>query len=183
GVVGWFSTRFPFLLAHQDSQSLEENLLQVKDELWSAPSGVSYDALRWLRRSDDAGARLAGMPSAQLCLNYQGDFRSTGAAIAELKPAKESCGPVQSPEQARAHLIELRAVVGTDGLRLHWIFSTNHFGHETIETLADRVRDALVELARPQADSPLYAPSDFPHADVDQTALDRILAKMRGDGA
>ena len=180
--IGWFSTRFPVLVDHQDELSLVENLRRVKNELRSIPGGSSYDAIRWLRRCDDAGVRLARMPAAEIWLNYQGDFSATGSALAALKQAEEPCGPVRSTEQRRDYLIELRAAINADGLRLHWTYSSNHHRRETIEALAARVRDSLVELARPPADTPLYAPSDFPYAAVDQTALDRIMAKMRGDG-
>jgi non-ribosomal peptide synthase protein (TIGR01720 family) len=89
-------------------------------------------------------------------------------------------GPEVGSANRRSHLLEINGIVSAGQLAMTWAFSRNIHDRATIERLAQRytaILGALVDSCR-TADSPAYAPSDFPGARLNQKELDALIAGM-----
>ena len=82
----------------------------------------------------------------------------------------------------RAHRLEVNASVSGGCLRVSWSYGGQVYRRETIERLAAGYLAALREIVAhcqsPQAGG--WTPSDFPLAQLDQEALDRLAGNDRG---
>jgi non-ribosomal peptide synthase protein (TIGR01720 family) len=80
----------------------------------------------------------------------------------------------------RTHLLEVDAKVIDGRLQVDWTYSENVHRRETIEALAaqfDRSLRALIEHCQ-SPDAGGFTPSDFPEAELSQSQLDGLLARI-----
>ena len=78
GTIGWFTAFFPVLLGSDQTDSLEENLKGIKEQLRTLPNeGIGYGILKYLNKDPEISTSLDQEP--ELIFNYMGVF-GTGAA-------------------------------------------------------------------------------------------------------
>jgi non-ribosomal peptide synthase protein (TIGR01720 family) len=158
-------------------------LKSVKEQLRGIPNrGIGYGLLRHLR--DDAiGRRVHGLPPAEIRFNYLGQLDQVLSESGIFAAASESSGESRSPEGRRGYLLDVNGRVAQGRLRLDWTYSEAVHRRETVEALAEsfiRALQGLIEHCRsPEAGG--FTPSDFPLAELDQAALQRIAALIAGD--
>jgi non-ribosomal peptide synthase protein (TIGR01720 family) len=115
---------------------------------------------------------------AELVFSYLGEAgRPTAGGPAA---AAEPLGPDQDPGARLPYAIEVQAAVADGELEVRWRYSECTHTRETVEYLADCYLGELRvmhELSR-SAHRPLYSPSDFPLARVDQAELDGLLSRL-----
>jgi non-ribosomal peptide synthase protein (TIGR01720 family) len=181
--VGWFTSMFPVRLdLGEDSFDPGEALKSVKEQLRRVPrQGISYGLLRYLSQDEKVVERLRALPRAQVSFNYLGQFDQLFEETALFKPAQEeSSGPARSLRGKCSHLIEINSLVSDSQLQVVFNFSENLYGRNTIECLAQDFIAALRLLTThclsPEAGG--YTLSDFPEADLNQAALERIMAQL-----
>ena len=179
--VGWFTSVYPIVIESANRQSWGDKLKAVKEELRSVPSrGIGFGILKYLRREDESIESLKRIVP-HIVFNYLGQFDQVLQAF-DLEVARESTGMNRSPRGRRKHVIEINGGIADGKLGLNFGYSENRHKRETIETLAEDYKKALIELidhcvAVRRAE---YTPSDFKLASLRQAELDAI-ASERGE--
>jgi amino acid adenylation domain-containing protein/non-ribosomal peptide synthase protein (TIGR01720 family) len=180
--VGWFTSVFPVLLDISGDDRPAGQVRAVRDKLKRVPRrGIGYGLLRYLCRDEAVRSGLTGLPPAEVCFNYLGQFDRVLAGGAEFGPADESIGPAQSPRMRLGYRLEINAWVAGGRFRAEWTYSGALYDPGTVERLARAFCDALRALSE-HARSPAaggYAPADFPEANLTRGELDRLLAALR----
>ncbi|HEX6290123.1 MAG TPA: amino acid adenylation domain-containing protein [Herpetosiphonaceae bacterium] len=177
--VGWLTSIFPVRLDLREAHGSAPALLAVKEQLRQIPQhGMGYGVLRYL--SDQSIAdRLRALPAPEVSFNYLGQFDQVlpESAFALTPDQADPSGGLWSPR----YLIEIQGGVVGGELRLAWKYSPHLHRRATIERLAQSFSAALHEvIAHCQApDAGGYTPSDFPMVNLNQQALDAILAQLR----
>lgn len=186
--VGWFTSSAPVLLRLPERGGPADLVLAVKAQLHSRPAaGLTYGVLRYLNPS--TAERLAALPQPQIIYNYVGptgsvaDYsaRATATNALGLDRAPERAPRPVHPENAGGHPLSVNSTVVDGRLLLSLRYSSDRHDASTIERLAASLRGylvALVEACVPGGASPLI-PSDFPLLDVDQSALNGLIARAR----
>ncbi|MFF3306090.1 non-ribosomal peptide synthase/polyketide synthase [Streptomyces sp. NPDC002952] len=174
--VGWFTTLFPVALDVPDGD-WGTALKSVKEQLRAVPErGLGHGALRWIERD----AALAAGPMPGVSFNYLGRFDWSADEGVLVRSVPGGLDGAEAPEQVRPHLLDVIARVEDDRLEVTWHYSAAVHHRDTVEGLAEGMLRALGDLVAhcsgPGAGG--RTPSDFPLADVDQAAVDRVV----GDG-
>ncbi|WP_112267764.1 non-ribosomal peptide synthase/polyketide synthase [Lentzea terrae] len=171
--IGWFTTMFPIALTVPAHRHWGQVLQSVKEQLRAVPQrGLSYGALRHLRRNS-----LCDDPSPQISFNYHGQWDLAPATNALYLARCDSVGQDLAPGQPRAHLLDISGAVENGELAISWLYSDQVHDEATVARLAGDMRQALLEIvdhcALPDAGG--RTPSDFPLAQLDQAAVDRLV--------
>ncbi len=175
--VGWFTSLHPAWLDLRGAQTPGEVVKAVKEELRRVPSrGLGYGVLRYL-----SGEPL-GSPAPEIAFNYLGQIDLMLATSALFAVDPEPPGRPRSPRAERMYRLEVNAWVRDGRLTASFAYGWRRHRRQTIERLAETFLAALRKLIdhclAPEAGG--FTPSDFPAADLDQKALDRLLAKVGG---
>ncbi len=175
--VGWFTTLFPVILETQPAAGVGDALIAVKEQLRCVPKkGIGHGVLRYLAKRE-----LKPAVEPQVVFNYMGQLDWIVADSELFSFAPGQIGPLHDPAALRRHLLEIVAHVSDGRLSVCWNYSRHRHRRATIEALATRFLEELHSLidhccgqskTRP-------TPSDFPLANLDQTALD-LLAESAG---
>jgi amino acid adenylation domain-containing protein/non-ribosomal peptide synthase protein (TIGR01720 family) len=180
--VGWFTVVHPVLLDLSQAAGPGEVIKAVKEQLRRVP----HRGLGWglLRDRTDAPAPIRELPRPQVSLNYLGqlDLLLGASTLFDVDPAPP--GRTRSPRAERFFLLEVGAWV-RDGRLVIAIRHGARHRRETIERLATNLVAALRRLidhcVAPAAGG--FTPSDFPAADLDQRALDKLLGEVAAGSA
>ncbi len=179
--VGWYTTLFPVVLQVSDAFDERDTLRYVKEHLRQIPDkGIGYGLLRYMGVDDEIAERLRNCPHAEISFNYFGQFDQVLSDASPLTPAKESTGPVRSPNSIRPYLIEITGSISGGKLHLNWIYSRNVHESRTIEELSDsflrELRSLILHCST--AVGVGYTPSDFPECGLSQQSLDELVAEL-----
>ncbi len=151
-------------------------LERVKGGLRRIPDGgIGYGVLRHLAGGEAAEA-LGAQPEAEILFSPLDSFEL--AADPLLEDARELAGA----SIWGGHLLDLRCGMRGGRLCLRWSHGAEGSLGSTVEALARRTHDALLELVelRSERIERRYIPADFPQADLDQEELDELLAELGG---
>lgn len=188
--VGWFTSYYPVLLETDKNAGPGDELKRIKEQLRGLPSrGLSYGLLRCYGEGNDA-ARLRECTRPEVSFNYLGQFdhgqldrgqpERENATSSAFGNVKRSGGASPRMPGDRTHLIEIDAKVIGGQLQLDWTYSENLHRRDTIESLAahfERAIRALIEHCQ-SPDAGGFTPSDFPDAELSQSQLDGLLARI-----
>lgn len=175
--VGWFTAQFPVLLRLGDALSPGDALKTIKEQLRNIPqNGINYGILKYLNQNSS----LQVTPQPQLKFNYLGQFDQVLPDSSIFQLASQTTSPNRSLQGSRSHLLEIDGMVTGGQLRLDWTYSQNIHHPTTIERLAESFIEALRLLTAhcQSKEAGGYTPSDFPEAELSQTELDKLLAKI-----
>ncbi len=184
--VGWFTTVFPVALEAGHDRDLGAALRWVKEALRAIPrKGIGYGLLRYLAPDPDVAAQLAARPQPQISFNYLGRFDDATPSATRLLTAVDApIGPASSPNNARAHLIDINAVVRHGRLSVEWRFCEAVHDVTTVDALATEfmrsVRQIVAHCAARRTRA--FSPSDFPLARIGQRALDALQSRYGAAG-
>jgi non-ribosomal peptide synthase protein (TIGR01720 family) len=179
--VGWFTTIFPVVFDIGNSATPLEVLRAVKEQLRAIPNrGIGYGLLRYSSGRTDVIDELARSPQAEVRFNYLGQLDRFLAPSNLFDAAQHTSGQAQSPRDQRGYLLNIISSVTNGELHFHWTYSENIHTKKIIESQAET---CLAELRALLSDSEtsgaVYAPTDFPKANLSQSDLNAILAKLR----
>ncbi len=172
--VGWFTCLYPVCLSLEPGE-LAEQLRSIKKQLLTIPhQGLSYGLLRYLQNQQS----LAISPA--ISFNYLGQLD-----LGEFEKAQDfrriaSPAANQSDLNSRVHEIDINCWVEDDRLQMEWTHSPRHQQSQTIDQLAHQFvtnLETLIALCSSRQDVD-YTPSDFGLVQLDQTALDAVLAQV-----
>jgi amino acid adenylation domain-containing protein/non-ribosomal peptide synthase protein (TIGR01720 family) len=175
--VGWFTAQFPVLLNLGNAFSPGDALKTIKEQLRNIPqNGINYSVLKYLNPNSCLQAR----SQPPLKFNYLGQFDQVLSDTSVFKLAAQTTGPNRSLQGSRSHLLEIDGMVTNGQLQLTWTYSHNIHYPDTIERLAahfiQELRRLIAHCQSQEAGG--YTPSDFPEAELSQTELDKLLAKI-----
>ncbi|HXM54172.1 MAG TPA: condensation domain-containing protein, partial [Candidatus Dormibacteraeota bacterium] len=145
--VGWFTTEAPVLLELAESGDVIASLRGMRGRLRGFGTRLLEYGL--LRHLGPAGVRerLAASPRAEVTFNYLGQWDNVGGADGLLQPADDlSAGMGQAPDEPRAHVLDVSAMVMGGRLQVDWIYSRELHRRETVARFADRMLDVLRSL-------------------------------------
>ncbi len=179
--VGWFTTVFPLRLSLLGGADVGKVLISVKEQLRRVPrKGLSYGLLRYLSQDRAVREQLTRLPQTQITFNYMGQFDHRLSGYSLFQAAPESVGMERNPHDKRRYLLDINSMVEQGQLTVKWSYSKNCFGLETVRNLADsfiqNLRAIIEHCTAPGVGG--YTPSDFPEANLDQSALDDLLAEF-----
>ena len=180
--VGWLTSLYPALLDRQGRTEPGALLKGVKEQVRGIPRrGIGYGVLRYLGR-EEARARLAALPPAEISFNYLGQFDQLLPRTSPFAVAGESHGKVEGPGTPRRYLLDVDALVGEGRLHLTWTYSAARHDERTVTALAgsflQALRGVVEHCLSPEAGG--CTPSDFPLAALSQEQLDRCVGNGRG---
>ena len=195
--VGWFTAIYPVAVSlrgitteasagREDGAGREDRAVKaVKEQQRRVPTGgLGYGVLRYLspEQGGVVGA-LRSKPPPEIAFNYLGQLDREEAASELFRLSRDPSGRARCPGGRRRYLIEVNGSVSGGRLELTWTYSENVHRRETVERLADGFLDALRALVEgaQEAAAGGYTPSDFDDVDLDQEALDQILAQVDAD--
>jgi len=178
--VGWFTTVFPVHINLQHAHSPGDAIKQTKEQLHAVPNrGIGFGILRYLDPDSQIGQLLQAMSEPEISFNYLGQFDQNMTDLA-FALSRESTGSPHSPNAHRTHLIDINGGISNGELRFEWIYGSQIYLNETIQTLADGFMDALRTLIAhcqdPEAGG--YTPSDFPDAELSEDDLEALLLEV-----
>jgi amino acid adenylation domain-containing protein/non-ribosomal peptide synthase protein (TIGR01720 family) len=183
--VGWFTSYYPVLLETDKNAGPGDELKRIKEQLRGLPSrGLSFGLLRCFGAGEDA-VHLRECRRPEVSFNYLGQFdqgqpERENAADSSLGTVKRSGGASPRMPGERTHLIEIDAKVINGHLQSDWTYSENIHRRETVEALAvhfERALRALIDHCQ-SPDAGGFTPSDFPDAELSQSQLDGLLARI-----
>jgi amino acid adenylation domain-containing protein/non-ribosomal peptide synthase protein (TIGR01720 family) len=173
--IGWFTAIFPVQLDPGPGDDPVAMLKAIKEQVRRVPRrGIGYGVLRYL------SALLPDEPLPPVSFNYLGQVDRSLAMNALVAPAREMCGHDRDPDNPRAHLIDVTAIIVDGRLETEWMYSAAFHDEQTIQRLADACIVALRTLIETvcKSDAVAYTPSDFALAGLDQRQLDRLIARI-----
>ncbi|MEV6350171.1 amino acid adenylation domain-containing protein, partial [Actinoplanes sp. NPDC051851] len=178
--VGWFTSVHPVRLPAGAVNSVAELAKRVKERVRAVPGdGAGYGLLR-------QRGLLAGLPTARIGFNYLGRVPAGDPTAGDWTPTGEGGpGDGTAADLPPMHPIEAEAIVRDhpDGPRLTLTVAAPDgvLGTAEGEALAAGWAGALTGLAgEVAAGAGGPTPSDFPLADLDQDAVDRLAAAVPG---
>ncbi|HYW08683.1 MAG TPA: beta-ketoacyl synthase N-terminal-like domain-containing protein [Longimicrobium sp.] len=171
--VGWFTSIFPVVLDDGDGGA-HRAVARVRDRLHSLPGGgIGWGTLRWMG-DDDARARLAALPRAEVSFNYTGRGAGGGGGGGLFgRVSARPAGPHAAADDPRGHPLEVVCGGGGGLLRVTVRYSAGLHRAETVERLAEAFLHRLRSLARaaepastPAGGQPLRGPTTH-HSSTD----------------
>jgi amino acid adenylation domain-containing protein/non-ribosomal peptide synthase protein (TIGR01720 family) len=178
--VGWFTNVFPVLLDIKETDSNDEVIKTIKEQLRQIPNnGISYGLLRYLSKDKTIFQALAAIPQAEVCFNYLGQFDNLLADSTWFKLAPESDGQPRSPLNKRRYLFNINGYVIDSQLKFDWIYSSQIHREQTVINLAESYLKTLQDfIAISCLEVKSYNASDFPQSNLNQEQLDNFLATL-----
>jgi amino acid adenylation domain-containing protein/non-ribosomal peptide synthase protein (TIGR01720 family) len=187
--IGWFTVIFPLILqmsrAWEDTAvetALPELVKHVKERMRGVPlRGTGYGLLRYLCDDVEAKTQMRLLPQAEISFNYLGQFGEVMSDTGKFHLTGEPTGATRSLQGHRSYLLEVNAIVSGAALQISITYSKNLHRRETIERLADRMKEDLqwlVDHCRTAGTSktvPDIALSEF---NWSQPELDEIAAQL-----
>ncbi|EKU96343.1 non-ribosomal peptide synthase/amino acid adenylation enzyme [Leptolyngbya sp. PCC 7375] len=173
--VGWFTAIFPVQLTLPADPHPGAALMAIKEQLRRPGRPLDYGVWRYLS-TEDTNHR-----EPDLIFNYLGQFDSSLPETSLFGLASESQGRSRDPNTQRRHLLEINGQVLAGQLQLAWTYSDQCHRQETIAQVAEQTMAALRTLIAHCTSSEAggYTPSDFPQANLSQTALNQVLAQLQ----
>jgi non-ribosomal peptide synthase protein (TIGR01720 family) len=165
--VGWFTAIFPLLLDLEHARNGEDALRLVKEQIRSVPNGgIGYGLLRYMNADGEIRKKMRGLPEAEVCFNYAGQFGRILPTASLPNEEQESEGAPRSPLGKRPFLIEVSVIITSGALRVEWQYSENAHRRSTIESLTAWYMEALQSLIRQRLSGEAlnYTTSDFSFA-------------------
>ncbi|MBE9068367.1 amino acid adenylation domain-containing protein [Leptolyngbya cf. ectocarpi LEGE 11479] len=173
--VGWFTAIFPVQLTLPADPNPGAALMAIKEQLRRPGRPLDYGVGRYLSGEETTH------PEPSLIFNYLGQFDSSLPEASLFGLAPESEGRSRDPKTRRRHLLEINGRVLAGQLQLAWTYSDQCHRQETIAQVAEQTMAALRALIAHCTSNEAggYTPSDFPQANLSQTALEQVLAQLQ----
>jgi amino acid adenylation domain-containing protein/non-ribosomal peptide synthase protein (TIGR01720 family) len=180
--IGWFTTHMPIRLELGARNEWPGAALKsIKEQLRRPPmGGLGFSLLRRLRVGTEMGEKLKSMAEPAVSFNYLGQLDQALAGSRLFRPARESAGANCGAYERRKSILEVVGWVADGALNFNWNYSENFHDRATIEKVAlghlNALREIIEHCRAPEAGG--WTPSDFPYAELSQTALDKVIAAV-----
>ncbi|MEN2401845.1 non-ribosomal peptide synthetase [Flavobacterium sp. MC2016-06] len=143
--VGWFTSLYPVLL-QTNEKDLAATIIQTKETLRRIPNkGIGYGVLRYLASDKKIQSDLS-IDVEQIIFNYLGQFGTGESEKGLFDFAPESAGASIGSENKISSKISVNGNLIGDVLSFAWIYDANRYNEETIKTITNNFKDALLEI-------------------------------------
>ena len=177
--VGWFETLCPIEFDLTDIDQSAAALKTIKEQhrqvIKQASHHISLEARQEIAHSP------ASEPFSTLYFNHSEHFTEPLNDKEEMEPESQQVRVIKSAtfNQRQVHALHIDSKVVANQLQLCWTYRESVYPPATIETLAqcwlEKLRSLIHHCLSPEAGG--YTPSDFPLAELDQSTLDRLVAR------
>ncbi|WP_055108263.1 non-ribosomal peptide synthetase [Paenibacillus ihumii] len=181
--IGWFTTVYPVVLEVEQQQGLSYHLKQTKETLRRVPSkGIGYGVLKYMTSAEHKEDLQFGAEPA-ISFNYLGQFDSSGSdrndALFELSPLPT--GQPISPSAPRSQALDVTGAVTGGRLRIHLTYDREEYERQTMEQLAARYKETLLELIAHclSRESTDVTPSDLGYNQLSLEQLDKVNSLLK----
>ena len=176
--VGWFTTIQPVHIAIPAGEPADI-VREIAEQLELLPAPGPWSVAQWKHR--DLRASRTAWPDVSF--NHLGaiGLRIPGASSFRLATDFDSIPGERHPDLRRLHLIDVTSQLRDGHLELVFSYSANRHRSETIDSLAESCRRAIVELLATRS-RPL-APRDFPDVDLSSDELSNIAEALSTQGS
>ncbi|ASS75346.1 hypothetical protein CIG75_10315 [Tumebacillus algifaecis] len=176
--VGWFTASYPLLVQLPATKELGSAVQTVKELVRAVPHrGIGFGLL---------SPALPDGTLPEVSYNYLGQFDQAGTSDTHARFILSSApnGANKSTRMKRTHLLEINGVVSGGQLRMSVTFSHQVHDRTTIERLAHSFLQELQAIIAQCASATdvTYTPSDFPLANVAQSELNMLIARLDDQG-
>ncbi len=175
--VGWFTSAYPVHFDLREAVASDQVVRTVKETLRRVPDhGIGYGVSRYLRRDP----QLISSPEPEVTFNYLGRLDEVFESGSHFRLASVESGPDRDPDQATGRLLELSAWQDEERLHCSWHFCSSHIPRSLVEELARSFEGFLTTVSeRRGLGATALSTTDFPHAQVSQKDLNRLLGKIQ----
>jgi microcystin synthetase protein McyA len=141
---------------------------------------LNYGLLRYLNPNRNDLQQWRTLPEPEVSFLYLGQIDHILPASSLYKLSHEGSGQNRSPRGKRGKLFEIEAFILEGRLHLVWTYSEHLHQRATVEKLAAGCVEALRRFSvhNDAAKMPIYTPSDFPEAELNQQELDELVASL-----
>ena len=178
--VGWFTSIYPMVLETEPGMGPGDALKFVKEQIRNIPGkGLSYGILRCFA-PEQVRESLASIGPAQIAFNYLGQTDRQAGNDSLLRLAEEPHGRMVDPRNGKHYPLTFTAVIADGRLRMNWLYAGN-LAKSLVCHLAEAYQACLEQIIQhcSEPDTCGYTPSDFPLAQLDSPALDRLCGHDR----
>nr|QEO74876.1 AMP-dependent synthetase and ligase [uncultured bacterium] len=175
--TGCFTAKYPFVVELSASGDVVNALKRVKEELREVPAkGIGYGLLRYLSADVDVREALKAGEVRQMSFNYLGQL--DGPPLEQFEIERNGALQQRAAENPRSHVLNVRGYMLAGRLCVEWISSGRQYREATIRRVAQQFLEVLQELMEKSGTMHGLTPSDFPHANISQEELEKLLLKI-----
>ena len=143
--VGWFTSLYPVLL-QSNEKDLAATIIQTKETLRRIPNkGIDYGVLRYLSSDKKIQSELS-IDVEQIIFNYLGQFGTGESEKGLFDFAPESAGASIGSENKISSKIAINGSLIGDVLSFAWTYDANRYKEQTIKTITNNFKDALLKI-------------------------------------
>lgn len=171
--VGWFTSEFPLQFEFQPNNSIETQIIAVKEKLRSIPNGgIGYGGLRYITKI------FGDIASPEIVFNFLGtQIRSQSNKAHKITWLNKN---LRDPRSETDYKLEVNIGIVDDVVKGSFSFGKNVHEVKTMNTLINDFNNriqAICEFCN-QAEKGRYTPSDFPDVEISQDDLDSLLDSL-----
>jgi len=173
GVIGWFTSIFPFYSKIDENKNLGHNIKNIKEALRNIPlNGIGFGILKYLAKKDYNVEYEVGF-------NFLGEFdSSTSVELFEID--FENVGNEIDENANVLHGIDISGLIQNEILKMKFSFDSTRYNYETIKKLSDEYESQLRLIVQHclSIETPEFTPSDFDAKALDMEDLDSIMENL-----
>lgn len=176
--VGWFTSKYPFLVETCSLDAIDEVIKSTKDNLRRVPhKGIGYGIIKYLT----SAATEESWPSTtisepEILFNYLGAFNNE-LNTSEFQLSSISSGLEIGEGVERKYALEVNGMVVEDELVMEINYSPESYYPETIEKFAQAYKASLENVIEHCIDKENreYTPTDYHYSKLSADQLDKIM--------
>ncbi|WP_025688421.1 non-ribosomal peptide synthetase [Paenibacillus zanthoxyli] len=166
--VGWFTSMYPVTFDSLDIKENRDMIKIVQDKLKEVPNGgVDYGILRYLNNEILDKRNY----NQFIGFNYLGNFDQLFNSSSFFEKNLMFNETNFSPNSLRFNLIDVVALITSDGLKISFYYNFNQFSSETIQSIAKSMKEEVLALDRE---------INFPDSKLSKESLNKIIANLSG---
>jgi non-ribosomal peptide synthase protein (TIGR01720 family) len=172
--VGWFTSYFPLQFEFQPNNSIDTQIIAVKEKIRSIPNGgIGYGGLRYIKNT------FGDIASPEIVFNFLGNQISSQSNNANKLTWLHK--KLRDPRSERHYKLEVNLGIIDDVLKGSFSFGKNVHNAETINKLMSDFKNRIQAICEycNQSEKGRYTPSDFSEVEISQDDLDNLLDSLR----
>lgn len=166
--VGWFTSYFPQLLALSETNSIQDDLKKVKQQLNSIPDqGIGYGVLKYL------SSKLENSAYPPVIFNYLG--RANNQEYQNFYTVDYNFQDTRSTDSECYHFLEVNTRLSESGFTSNWSYNPEIISSEFIDQFLASFKYELEALIRYSSTNNIgLTPSDFKLSEIDQKNINEL---------
>ncbi len=179
--VGCFSYQFPWCLELGDSQSVQEVMAAVKEQLRRVPdNGIGYGLLKYASPNREMARQLREQAKPSIRFTYIKPSDQTWNSD-YFGLAQESIGADWSEHTQLDVALHINCYLHDDQLQVEWCYNAHLYERATIERLMAEFAETLRTIILQSTGTPVdaYSAVDFAEFGWDQSELDGFLDAIK----